>query len=139
MEIPNIYFPNLGLSFHLNSEAFSIFGVPVYWYGIILTSGIILGTFLACYIAKKEKLDPNVFMDFVLYDIVFALLGTINTTKKGLSSYFCKCDKDRIVLENEPDLDQLNLTAKALHAKTDLSLTNWNASWHPVITVDLSP
>lgn len=75
MEIPNIYFPNLGLSFHLNSEAFSIFGIPVYWYGIILTSGIILGTCLACYIAKQEKLDPNIFMDFVLYDIVFALLG----------------------------------------------------------------
>lgn len=75
MEIPNIYFPNLGLSFHINSEAFNIFGLCVYWYGIILTSGIILGTLLACYIAKKEKLDPNLFMDFVLYDIVFALLG----------------------------------------------------------------
>lgn len=75
MEIPNIYFPNLGLSFHLSSEAFSIFGISVYWYGIIITSGIILGTLLACYIAKKENLDPNLFMDFVLYDILFAILG----------------------------------------------------------------
>lgn len=75
MEIPNIYFPNLGLSFHLDTEAFSIFGISVYWYGIILTLGIILGTFLACYIAKKEKLDPDLFMDFVLYDILFAILG----------------------------------------------------------------
>ncbi len=75
MEIPNIYFPNLGLSFHLNTEAFSVFGISVYWYGIILTTGIIMGTFLACYIAKKEHLDPNLFMDFVLYDILFAILG----------------------------------------------------------------
>ena len=75
MEIPNIYFPNLGWSFNLNNEAFSILGLSVYWYGIILTTGIILGTFIACYIAKKENLDPNIFMDFVLYDIVFALLG----------------------------------------------------------------
>lgn len=70
-----IYFPNLGLTFHINSEAFTLFGIPVYWYGIILTSGIILGTLLACYIAKKENLDPNLFSDFVLYDIVFAIVG----------------------------------------------------------------
>lgn len=75
MEIPNIYFPNLGLSFQLNSEAFNLFGLSVYWYGIILTSGIILGTLLACYIAKKEKIDPDIMTDFVLYDILFALLG----------------------------------------------------------------
>ena len=75
MEIPNIYFPHLGWAFHLNSEAFSLFGLSVYWYGIILTSGIILGTLLACWIAKKEKMDPNLFMDFVLYDILFALVG----------------------------------------------------------------
>lgn len=75
MEIPNIYFPNLGLSFKLNSEAFNLFGLSVYWYGIILTSGIVLGTLLACYIAKKEKIDPEIITDFVLYDIIFALLG----------------------------------------------------------------
>lgn len=75
MEIPNIYFPHLGWAFHLNSVAFTIFGVSVYWYGLIITSGIILGTYLACRIAKKEKLDPNLFMDFVLYDILVALIG----------------------------------------------------------------
>lgn len=75
MEIPNIYFPHLGWAFHLNSVAFTIFGVSVYWYGLIITSGIILGTLLACWIAKKEKLDPNLFMDFALYDILFALIG----------------------------------------------------------------
>lgn len=75
MEIPNIYFPNLGLSFQLNSEAFNLFGLSVYWYGIILTSGIILGTLLACYIAKKEKINSDIMTDFVLYDILFALLG----------------------------------------------------------------
>lgn len=75
MEIPNIYFPNLGLSFQLNTEAFNLFGLSVYWYGIILTSGIILGTLLACVIAKKEKVNPDLMTDFVLYAILFALLG----------------------------------------------------------------
>ena len=75
MEIPNIYFPHLGLSFHLSAEAFSVFGITVYWYGIILTTGIILGTLLAVYIAKKERINPEIITDFVLYDILFALLG----------------------------------------------------------------
>lgn len=75
MEIPNIYFPHLGISFHLESRAFTLFGIDIYWYGIIITAGIILGTYLSCWIAKKEKLDPNLFMDFILYDIVFALIG----------------------------------------------------------------
>lgn len=70
-----VYFPNLGLTFHIPSEAFRVFGVPVYWYGIILTTGIILGTALSCYIAKKENIDPNLISDFVLYDLVFAIIG----------------------------------------------------------------
>lgn len=75
MNIPNIYFPHLKLAFNISSEAFSIFGMPIYWYGIILTIGIILGTLLAVYIAKKEKVDPDIITDFVLYDMIFALLG----------------------------------------------------------------
>lgn len=75
MNIPNIYFPHLKLAFNISSEAFSIFGMPIYWYGIILTTGIILGTLLAVYIAKKEKVDPDIITDFVLYDMIFALLG----------------------------------------------------------------
>ncbi len=73
--MPNIYFPNLNLFFNINSVAFQIFGISVYWYGIILTTGIILGTVLASYIAKKEGLHPDIFIDFILYDIIFALLG----------------------------------------------------------------
>ena len=75
MEIPNIYFPHLGLSFNLKSQAFSIFGLDVYWYGIIITTGIILGTLLACYIGKKEGLNSEIFTDFILYDIIFAIIG----------------------------------------------------------------
>ncbi len=75
MEIPNIYFPHLGLSFHISSEAFTIFNITIYWYGIIITAGFVLGTLLASYIAKKEGVNQDVITDFVLYDILFAILG----------------------------------------------------------------
>ena len=37
-----IIFPNLNLSFDINPVAFSIGGKDIYWYGIIITFGIVL-------------------------------------------------------------------------------------------------
>lgn len=73
--MPNIYFPYLNLSFNIDSVAFTVFGIPIYWYGIILTSGIILGLLTAMYISKKEGINPDYILDFLLVDIVFALIG----------------------------------------------------------------
>ena len=30
-----VAFPGLGLEFHLNRVAFELFGLPIYWYGVI--------------------------------------------------------------------------------------------------------
>ncbi|MGL6174095.1 MAG: prolipoprotein diacylglyceryl transferase [Cellulosilyticaceae bacterium] len=73
--MPNIYFPHIGLSFNIDAIAFNVFGMPVYWYGIILTTGIMLGLLMAMYIAKKEGMNPDLIFDFLLYDIVFAIIG----------------------------------------------------------------
>ncbi|ONI45522.1 prolipoprotein diacylglyceryl transferase [Candidatus Epulonipiscioides gigas] len=73
--MPNIYFPNLDLSFNINPIAFNILGLPIYWYGLIITSGIILGTLLCAHLAKKEHLSPDLIYDFIIIDIVFAILG----------------------------------------------------------------
>ena len=46
--MPEIWFPNLGIEIdHLSRDAFSVFGLDVYWYGIFIGCGIILGTILA--------------------------------------------------------------------------------------------
>lgn len=71
----NIYFPYLNLYFSIDSIAFTVFNIPIYWYGLIITTGILLGTMLASYIATKEGLDQEVMMDFILYDIILALIG----------------------------------------------------------------
>ncbi|WP_069997547.1 prolipoprotein diacylglyceryl transferase [Cellulosilyticum sp. I15G10I2] len=73
--MPNIYFPHLNLQFNINSAAFEIFGVSIYWYGLIITTGILLGTVLASYIARQEGLDSEIMIDFILYNIIFALIG----------------------------------------------------------------
>lgn len=73
--MPNIYFPNLNLSFNISSVAFNVFGIPIYWYGMIITLGIISGALISSYMAKKENVNPEIITDFIMYDIIFALLG----------------------------------------------------------------
>ena len=41
-----VSFPGLGLEFTLNRVAFTILGRPVYWYGIIIASGLLLAVYL---------------------------------------------------------------------------------------------
>lgn len=37
-----VAFPGLGLEFHLNRVAFELFGLPIYWYGVIIAAGFLL-------------------------------------------------------------------------------------------------
>lgn len=74
--MPEIYFPNLNIKIqHLSRVAFNLFGLDVYWYGIIITIGIMAGLFLALQIAKKTGQDTEIYMDFLMYDLLFAFLG----------------------------------------------------------------
>jgi phosphatidylglycerol:prolipoprotein diacylglycerol transferase len=73
--MPTIHFPNLNLSFSIDPVAFTIFGVPIYWYGMIITTGILLGLLTAVQIGKKEGLTSDDVFDFLLIDLVFAIIG----------------------------------------------------------------
>ena len=45
--MPEIYFPNMNIQIkHLDRVAFSVFGLDVYWYGVIITLGIMGGLLL---------------------------------------------------------------------------------------------
>jgi phosphatidylglycerol:prolipoprotein diacylglycerol transferase len=73
---PDIVFPNLGIEIqHMNPIAFSIFSIDVYWYGIIIITGVISGLLLARYRAKKNGEDPEIYSDFLLYALISAIIG----------------------------------------------------------------
>ncbi|EIA25456.1 Prolipoprotein diacylglyceryl transferase [Candidatus Arthromitus sp. SFB-2] len=42
-----ILFPNLGLEFTVNKIAFSIFGIDIAWYAILITLGIIIAMIIS--------------------------------------------------------------------------------------------
>ena len=73
---PDIVFPNIGLEIQsIDPVAFSLFGIDVYWYGIIIITGVIAGLFLARYRAKKNGEDPEIYSDFLLYALISAIIG----------------------------------------------------------------
>jgi phosphatidylglycerol:prolipoprotein diacylglycerol transferase len=55
--------------------ALQIGPIAVHWYGIIITTGMILATYLAAIEAKRRGEDPNVVWDGVLLVIGLGLIG----------------------------------------------------------------
>lgn len=74
--MPEVWFPNLGIEIQkLDNVAFNIFGLEVYWYGLIIGIGILSGLLLAVYEAKRTGQNPDDYMDFVLVAIVACVIG----------------------------------------------------------------
>ena len=70
-----IIFPGLGLTFTINRAAFSILGLPVYWYGILIAFGFALATFLALRDSKKYGIKSNDILDLLLFALPAAIVG----------------------------------------------------------------
>lgn len=70
-----IRFPGLGLEFSIDRVGFSIFGLNVYWYGVIIASGFLLGTFLAMRSSKKFGIDSNDIINLLLFALPCAIIG----------------------------------------------------------------
>ncbi|WHH58882.1 prolipoprotein diacylglyceryl transferase [Petroclostridium sp. X23] len=70
-----IVFPGLGLEFTIDRAAFSVFGMPIYWYGIIISTGFLLGLMIAVHEAKRGGMDPEIMMDVTLFGTPAAIVG----------------------------------------------------------------
>jgi phosphatidylglycerol:prolipoprotein diacylglycerol transferase len=71
----SVSFPGLGLEFFVAREALSFGPFTVYWYGIIVVSGIVLGCFAALVQSRKYGLNPERMLDLFLYSIIAAFVG----------------------------------------------------------------
>ncbi|HHV98119.1 MAG TPA: prolipoprotein diacylglyceryl transferase [Clostridiaceae bacterium] len=102
-----IGFPGLwGLKFNIGRVAFTVFNIPIYWYGIIIAFGFLLAVMLGMKDSRKFGLDPDTIIDLVLfaapvaiitarlYYVIFSWemfkdnpIDIINTRKGGLAIY----------------------------------------------------
>lgn len=61
--------------FILDPIAFKILGLPVRWYGILIATGVILGTLLALKNAKRYNIEEDTFIDLLLFAIPASIIG----------------------------------------------------------------
>jgi len=70
-----VTFPGLGLEFELNRVAIEIFGRPIYWYGIIIASGLILAVFLCSKWGVRFGINEDQILDMMLFAVPAALIA----------------------------------------------------------------
>lgn len=59
----------------MDRVAFSIFGIDVMWYGVLMATGMILGTLIAIKEAKRVGIKEENVLDLAIYAIPAGLLG----------------------------------------------------------------
>lgn len=74
--MPEIWFPHLGIKIeHLSRVIFQIFGYDVYWYGVIIGSGVLVALALAIHEAKRTQQNPENYIDIALFGVIFSVIG----------------------------------------------------------------
>lgn len=106
LKVSTLSFPGLGIGeFDVNSVAFTVAGVSVAWYGVIITLGIVLACLYVMYRGKQNGLSVDDVLDFALiivpvgivcarlYYVIMrpelydSILDVINLRQGGLAIY----------------------------------------------------
>ena len=75
LEQDQIVFPRLGLDLRVRSEAFSLFGLTVTWYGVLITVGMLLAMVYGFTRMRKFGLDPDRAIDGVIGGVIGGIIG----------------------------------------------------------------
>lgn len=75
MDGADIMFPHLGITISHLPKGITIGGFTIAFYGIIIALGMVGGLLLARWQAKRTGQDPEVYMDFAIWGIIFAIIG----------------------------------------------------------------
>lgn len=75
MEGADISFVHLGIVIQNLRNSISVFGFRIAYYGIIIGLGMLAGIWVAQSDAKRRGQDPELYLDFALYGIIFSIIG----------------------------------------------------------------
>ncbi len=70
-----VSFPGMGLEVTVNRVALSIGGFDIYWYGILIGLGLLLGMIYATSNAKKFGIDSDRLIDVILVGAIAGIIG----------------------------------------------------------------
>lgn len=74
-DLTEIQFPKLGWTFHINPTAFTVFGIPIQWYGLIITLGLALAVLYCFPKMKRFGIDSDRAIDAVLGGVIGGIIG----------------------------------------------------------------
>ncbi len=75
LDYNEIVFPFLGIDISVNPTAFSLFGIDVQWYGILIVCGMLLAMLFAFRNMRRVGIDSDRAIDVVIGGIIAALIG----------------------------------------------------------------
>ncbi len=71
----DLSFVHLGITIDHMVKSFSIGGISFAFYGLIIGIGMVCGILMAQSDAKRRGQDPEIYLDFAIYGILFAIIG----------------------------------------------------------------
>ncbi len=71
----SIAFPHLGIYLSDVGKQFSIFGISIAYYGVIVGLGVLAGIAIAIAEAKRTGQNTDDYVDLAIYEIIFSVIG----------------------------------------------------------------
>ena len=71
----DVSFPHLGINIDHLPQGFTIFGVEIRLYAIMIMIGMAAGFFVAKHLGTIEGDDPEDYYDYIIYGVLFGILG----------------------------------------------------------------
>lgn len=71
----SIRFPHLGISLEHVGKNFTVFGISIAYYGVIIAVGMLAGILLATYEAKRTGQNPDDYFDLAIIAIICSVIG----------------------------------------------------------------
>ncbi len=71
----DIVFPHLGIEVNIDPTAFTLFGVDIQWYGLLITIGLMLAMLFGFRNMRSLGIDPDRAIDVVIGGIIGGLIG----------------------------------------------------------------
>ena len=63
------------MEFNINPVAFTLFGIPVMWYGILIALGLLSGAYVASGELRRRGFDDEILWDLLLWAVPLAIVG----------------------------------------------------------------
>ena len=70
-----VTFPGLGLELHMDRVAVELFGLPIYWYGVIIAVGFLLAVAVCYRLAPRFGIEPDDVIDLLFFAVPLSIIG----------------------------------------------------------------